>query len=560
MDYFLVLIKNRIRINTNKFLYLHKEAKTDKKELIFLSAVAIFLSLIVGVLSLGASSIAIFLLTGNVGEVIADYGSINWYTLILLISMLLLSTDNLINQYHKFSTTSEYKLMLTSPVDTKQFLLVKLIEPYITKSVIALFVIIPIILNLHFKLSLSVLNTAFLVAMLICLFLCSVLIRFIFIIFIIKQKASRKSLAPFSLFNILMYYLIISLILIALKPLIEYFPSYITDLIEKITIVFPLFYIEGLEISNIFLPIAWLTSQLSTLLSNEITVMTIIGILVLIFSTVLVFFWFKNLSNSLSKTGALETFFEMSHSTGSISKETLKNSKSFLDFTDFKNIIFLKDFRLLIRENKVYWFASIFTIMVGYSTLVVGYYFASKNLGFSGYDEYVGILLALFGNSIIANSMLDKYGFDAEGNNFNLLKLAPIKSSDLVLSKFYSLLAISVPFWILFVFVTNLLFQVNVIFVLLLLVSSTVAYGMTCLFSSIVYPDFYAEDITQLPTLKSKMLSTGVSTFYLSLIASVFYLGSSLNVSVFLISGASVLFGLLMFYLTVYKVEEYSAS
>ncbi|MCA1065323.1 hypothetical protein QTG56_07360 [Rossellomorea sp. AcN35-11] len=559
MSYFLLLVKNRMTINLNKFLYVQKESKNDKSGFFVLMGGLIFFSLLIILLSLGLSTIGIkFSQELFLTDVFTQ--KVEWFSIWFLIMFLIIAFDNLLNQYHDFSKTNEFKLVLTSPIDVHQFLLAKLAEPYLTKLFVGVLIAVPVLWNIAMKFQLSVFGITLLAIILIIFIFISVITRSLLMMLMINLKSRNMNLSYFVLLNTGVYYLIVSLFLISLKPFKSMFPVFIKDIIATISFLFPLYLIDDLQVGS-FSPFKGFVLVLEDILTKNFTMGTIVIVSVIIASFIIITTFFVEQSRRMKRAKTVEMFFENIHIHQPAAKRRNNiHGASFLQINNVNNLLLVKDLKLLTRENKSYWIASIFTIVAGYGTLVAGYYIASSQMTIPDYEQYIGIVLCIFANSLVANSLIDKYGFDAEGKPFHLLLLAPIKHRQLIWSKFYFLIIMSLPFWVLFTLVTSYLFNVNIVVILLLLISSTFAYGMICLFSSMVFPDFNHEDITQIPTMKSKLLSNGLSTGYFAILSMILYVIPGYSLGILSTLLASVLVGALMLYLTLIKLDEYTIS
>ena len=561
MNYFYLLTKNRLKIQLNQLLYQGKETKKDKGGLYFLIFVLTALYLFVLAITLGLSSLAISLLPKTF-EITASEFQLQWISTLLLMLYLIFSTDNLLKNYIDLFKSNEYTLVFSTPIDIKQFLLSKLFEPYILKLIICFIVLIPVLINVVIKLNLTVITTCLLLFYMFLFFSLVILTRSIIFMFIIINKSKKRNNLLFILLTIGSYYVSCLLFLYLIEPFKPFIPNFVVSLIDKISYLFPLHIVEN-SFFAYFTPFNWMLYSYNDVVTESIQVRTLIflfGIICLVLGTLYAFF---KIAKNIERNKTLQRFFEI---TNAPRLKTTHSHKEKLRFSEIKSgallsrncrLLILKDIKLLQRESKVYWFSSIFTISVAYGTLLLGYYLASKQMQLSMFEGSIGIILCIFGNSIVSTNMLDKYGFDAENVNFHLIKLSPLKSKEIVLGKFILLLLMSVPFWIIFSILTALVFNVNIIATLFVLISTTFAYGMACLFSNIVYPDFFYEDTLKIPTFKARLLSNGIASSFLIIICGILYVVPTFMLGVIIISITSLFIGSILFFLTCDKVENY---
>jgi hypothetical protein len=201
--------------------------------------------------------------------------------------------------------------------------------------------------------------------------------------------------------------------------------------------------------------------------------------------------------------------------------------------------ILLKDLRFLLRDRKFTWIPIIFMVVVSFVMILTSFYILNDQIPSfkSKYLEF-GILIILFGTSIVIMALMDKFSVDLEGNNISVFLTSPSDMKNLVLAKIIGIILLSSPIVLIKAIAGSIFMEINFFVLAGYLQVGLVTICVMAITASITFPNFKYETLFDIPTIKARLLMNLLSTFYITSIGISLYMFGLLwgMVSTFLMS------------------------
>ncbi|MEH7191118.1 hypothetical protein [Bacillus toyonensis] len=555
-----LIIKNHFNISLNKFIFGNKSNKKNISSLIFNLIIGFFLGVIIFCIGLLVSIFVINIFLDKI-MYLSYQEKINYFSVVLFMFLLNCTFENLQSNVLRFLHSRDYLFLVTSPIKAGELLIGKLADRYILKNILRLILLIPLLLLLFLNLNLDVITIFYCFILTFILLIFSFVIRMYVLLHLVKTKLLNRRSYQYVLLKLFilissvfsLIYLMIPFKTILFNNQVNMFINkvlnfeFIQECFNLLTSKFTFHYgislsLFEIENQNYYFPITFL-------------------LCIFLFSLLMIVLVKRSFSkiNLLEFTNLISNYQQVKYDQNVHIKIEITPGFSliFKLFPKKVRIILVKDFKNFIRDRQYYWIYRISVILIGYLFIFFSFYLIDRFVGgFTFNKTYVGFLLAIYGVSLTISNLIDRFGIDAEGNNFIILKLSPVRASQILLAKMGGLILFTVPFSIIFCIVSLFVFKTNLLLLLLVVIFSVPTLSIIFISASSVFPNFNYESLLDLPSTNAKFIGTFLGVTYLSIVGSlIYYIDSFLIFSgVFLVF--NILLSFLLFRISCKKIES----
>lgn len=513
----LYLIHNYFNLSFNRVIFSNSSNNKNKSKV--LVSLLLVLLLAVGIVLAGFIFTYLIEFFLSVLDTSSKTEKTAYLSILLLIVFINHTFEDLQTTVLKFLNSKEYLLLTSAPIKPEILLSSKLTERYILKKTMTFIGLF--LLSAHFLLGIKFMTILYCALGLFMLIVVSFIIRLYFLMNLMKKKLQGKKAYGYLFFKLVLTLLSLVLIVFLINPFKHYFLS--EELNQAIDNI-----LQSTVVQNIYQCLTWdilphyqLVKSVEDIGKGTYgTPLFILGALMV--SGLCLAWLLRKFTQDLNAINPISLILQYHQvkDTEQVSTKVhqSKNLVGRLTFLPNKvRILLTKDLMVLLRDKQYHWGHRIFIILAGYGLILSTFYFTNLFVGgFNFNTTYVGVLLAIYGIMLSAANLIDRFGIDAEGENFSILKLSPLKATEILFAKMIGLNVFMAPFALLFLIISLIIFKTNFLLLFVVVVVSVPTVSMMYLVASCTFPYFNYKSLLDLPSTNARFVSSILTAIYLS--------------------------------------------
>lgn len=511
------LIYNYFNISFNRVIFSNSSNNKNKNK-VWLSLLLVLL-LAIGVVLAGFLFTYLIEFFFLVLEASSKTEKIAYLSILLLIIFINHTFENLQTTVLKFLNSKEYLLLTSAPIKPEILIGSKLTERYILKKTITFIGLF--LLSVHFFLGIQFMTILYCALTLFILVVVSFIIRLYFLMYLTKKKLQGKKAYGYWVLKLVITLLSFVSIVFLIEPFKHYFLSKELNQAIDNMIQSPFFQKIYQFLTGDLMPHYQLIKSVEDI-SNGTYGTPFFVLSALVVSGLCLAWTVRKFTQNLNAIDLISLILQY-HQVKDTEQVSTKVHRSTilverLYFLPAKvRILLTKDLMIFLRDKQYHWGYRIFIILAGYGLILSTFYFTNHFVGgFNFNTTYVGVLLAIYGITLSAANLIDRFGIDAEGENFAILKLSPLKSSEILFAKMIGLNAFMAPFAFIFLFLSLVIFKTNFLLLFIVVIFSIPTISMMYLVASCTFPYFNYKSLLDLPSTNARFISTILTAVYLS--------------------------------------------